>query len=177
MLTGPTLVFARESLDAMRVIATLRAKDIDIKYVPSHEATELLAAIPEAPLPCLLDRGLVCYGAPLDNLIHERHPAPNFLPDTPLQRAQLRMLTKEVRGWYDLSDGLIEAKLKEVSDAYEHSPFYFSRAISIFDWALAPLLHRAVVKGLNVYGDRLFKAYAQRILKQPAFLFAVDLVA
>ncbi len=166
----PALVYTRAKADlpwAMYLIAMLRAKNAEVQFYHLHDE-----AVPETlrhyTTPFFVDRGLVATGHALEELIHDRYPGPAFLPATPINRAQVRMLVAELQRWYDADSETLMQKLLETSEVYTRSAYFLSATPTAFDWALVPLLARAVDEKLQVFDDPCFKAYAKRVLAHPA---------
>lgn len=126
---------------------------------------------PNKYYPLYVDRQLVCYGAALDELIHERYPSPSLLPADPIKRAQVRMLAADVRSWYVFAlEDQIKEKLAEFAASYDTSVRYFAGdAICIVDIAAAPLLYWARQRSWNIEVDTSFRSYVDRLLNRPGF--------
>lgn len=105
--TSEPVVYTNSDYDGHRVrllIAEKRAR-IATRIRDIDEFPESLTEVnTEGVYPILVDKNLVCYGAALDELIHERFPSPTLLPIDPVKRAQVRMLDARVRSWYRVSD-------------------------------------------------------------------------
>lgn len=121
---------------------------------------------PEGIFPILVDKNLICHGAALDELIHERFPSPTLLPIDPVKRAQVRMLAYQVRGWYGLPKQELLEKLREVDEVYDGSTLYITgNFVSIVDIALAPLIYDTP----DFVPSDTFRSYIERIQARPAF--------
>jgi RNA polymerase-associated protein len=124
--------------------------------------------------PLYVDRQLVCHGAAMEELLHERYPSPTLLPVDPVKRAQVRMLTMEVRSWYDLDvyvsgEDPLKEKLAEFADSFDTSVRYFcGGSICAVDIAVAPLLFHARNYGWQI-GDKDFNRYVDRLLNRESF--------
>ncbi len=147
----PTL-YVSESLESQRVTALFAEKGSPVPVVYlDHEVEKLLnAADVGGRYPVLVDRGLVVFGSPLDEYIHERWPGPQLLPIDPIHRAQARMLENWVREWYD-ADGFAKTKhLREVESVFDaNNKFFFGPQVSVVDVALIPLLRSFPYKPLS----------------------------
>ena len=120
--------------------------------------------------PVLIDKNLLCHGAALEEMLHERYPAPTLLPCDPVRRAQHRMLANQVRSWYPLNSTELTERLREVVAAYDGTTeFFISDHISIVDIALAPLLWRVPWQVLDVAHGTPFAAYRERLIVRPSF--------
>lgn len=119
--------------------------------------------------PFLVCKDLVCYGPALDELIHERYPAPQLLPIEPVKRAQMRLLAYEVTSWYLLTPSAQRAKLDELSATFDSTlPFFASYDISILDIAIAPLIFDSARINYYFTPGAPFTGYARMILGRPA---------
>ena len=165
----PALVFTLAKAEwcrTMYLIAMLRAKgaDVEFHHLQSQAVPDDIATAYQFETPFFVDRGLVAYGAALDELIHERYPGPSFMPLLPTQRAQMRMLVSDIQRWYSPSAEDLAPRLLEAGESYQGSGFFLSTEPSAVDWALVPLLMRAIEEGIYVWSDARFKLYAKRML-------------
>lgn len=130
----------------------------------------LLAVNTSRTYPVLIDKNLLCYGAALEEILHERYPAPMLLPTDPVRRAQHRMLANQVRSWYSLNATDLADRLREVVAAYDGTTeFFISDHITVVDIALAPLLWCVPWQVLDVAHGTPFAAYRQRLISRPSF--------
>lgn len=164
--TSDPVLFTKNDLYGHRarlMVAEKRAA-IQTKIIGTCEPIpEYLAAVnPKGVYPFLVDKNLVCHGPPLDELLHERYPAPALIPIDPSLRARDRMLCNEVVRWYRLPPDAIAQKLSEVEEVYDPSVKFLFGYLSIVDIAIAPLLYRSPVKGK-------LKFYADDVLTRPSF--------
>lgn len=171
--TSEAVAYTKTDFEGHRIrllIAEKRAR-ISTRIYGIDDFPESLTEVnPDQHYPVLIDKNLICHGAALDELIHERFPSPTLLPIDPIKRAQVRMLAYQVRGWYSLQTRALREKLREVEEAYNDTPTHFiiDNTISVVDIALAPLLYEAITLGHYVPGIRLC-GYVERIQARPAF--------
>jgi stringent starvation protein A len=130
----------------------------------------LLAVNTSRIYPVLIDKNLLCHGAALEEILHERYPAPMILPADPVRRAQHRMLANQVRSWYSLNATDLAGRLGEVVAAYDGTTeFFIGDNISIVDIALGPLLWCVPWQVLDVAHGTPFYGYRERLISRPSF--------
>lgn len=168
--TSEPVAYTKSDREGHRVrllIAEKRAR-VTTRIDGTDEFPETLDEVnPVGIYPILVDKNLVCYGSALDELIHERFPAPTLLPVDPIKRAQVRMLATEVRSWYHLLPAELATKLLEVQEMYEGSSSLYltGNVVSIVDIALAPLLY----DNDHFVPSESFRKYIQCFQARPAF--------
>lgn len=144
-----------------------------------HPPEDLMELNPYGGVPTLVDRDLVLYDAQvIMEYLDERFPHPPLMPVDPVSRAQTRMtLCRIQRDWDSLVEkrkkGRDRAKVtKELRDSlivvapiFEQKPFFMSDELSLLDCAVAPILWRLPLYGIDLppaasplldYADRLF---------------------
>lgn len=185
-----TMVFYSDPLDhySHRVRIVLAEKGISVEIVdasPADLPQEVIDSNPYAELPMLLDRDLVLHepGVMIEYL-DERFPHPPLLPVYPVARAQSRQYLQRIqRDWCGAVDTLLATNAgdpatrdrlrKELRDSlfalspiFEQKPWFMSDEFTVVDCAMAPILWRlpllgielpARLKGLQKYRERLFR--------------------
>jgi RNA polymerase-associated protein len=156
---------------------TYEIEDID----PLNMPEELMELNPYGSLPTLVDRDLRLYESNIImEYLDERFPHPPLLPVDPVSRSTSRLLMYRVdRDWYRLMDIILEGKkdaakarkelresLISTAPVFAARPFFMSDEFTLVDCAIAPLLWRlpmlgveipATAKGLQQYAANLFK--------------------
>ncbi len=156
---------------------TFEIEDID----PLNMPEELMELNPYGTLPTLVDRDLRLYESRIImEYLDERFPHPPLLPVDPVSRSTSRLLMYRVdRDWYRLMDIILEGKKdaakarKELRESlittapvFAAKPFFMSDEFTLVDCAIAPLLWRLPMlgveipvsaKGLHNYAASLFK--------------------
>ena len=156
---------------------TYEVEDID----PLNMPEELMELNPYGTLPTLVDRDLKLYESRIImEYLDERFPHPPLLPVDPVSRSTSRLLLFRVENdWYRQMDIILAGK-KEAAKARKElreslittapvfgaKPFFMSDEFTLVDCAIAPLLWRLPVlgveipssaKGLHNYAKRLFE--------------------
>ena len=177
-------LFSNDSdLYSHRVRIVLAEKGINFETVevdPANPPEDLMDLNPYGIVPTLVDRDLVLYVAQvIMEYLDERFPHPPLMPVDPVSRAQSRMTLRRIQRDWDtcvdkLEQGKDKAKVaKELSDSlvviapiFEMKPFFLSDDLSLLDCAVAPILWRLPVYGIELpmavkpllnYADRLFE--------------------
>ena len=141
-------------------------------------------------VPILVERDLILYESNIINeYIDERFPHPQLMPADPVQRARARLLLlnferelfvnvepleKQDAKRMDKARVVMRDRLSQLAPVVAKSKFMLGEDFSMIDVALAPLLWR-----LELYGIELPKAaapvlkYAERIFSRPAFFEAL----
>jgi RNA polymerase-associated protein len=171
-----------------RVRIVLAEKGINFECVrvgSGHPPEDLMELNPYGSVPTLVDRDLVLYDAQvIMEYLDERFPHPPLMPVDPVSRAQTRMtLCRIQRDWDTLVEKLkksrdrakVAKELREslivVAPIFEQKPFFMSDELSLLDCAVAPILWRLPLYGIDLppaarplldYADRLFALDAFR---------------
>lgn len=178
-----TLFSSMSDLYSHRVRIVLAEKGINFETVevdPANPPEDLMDLNPYGIVPTLVDRDLVLYDAQvIMEYLDERFPHPPLMPVDPVSRAQSRMTLRRIqRDWDNCVDKLEQGKdkakvAKELSDSltvispiFEQKPFFLSDDLSLLDCAVAPILWRLPVYGIELplvakplinYAERLFE--------------------
>lgn len=172
-----------------RTRIVLFEKDVECQIIEvdvSKKPRELADLNPYNQVPTLVDRDLVLYESNIINeYLDERLPHPPLMPVDPVSRARARlMLLRFDRDWYSLipeitggdkraaqrARTVIRDGLSVISPIFKDQPFVLGEECSLVDCALAPLLWR-----LDVYGIELPRQakpvldYAERLFARKAF--------
>ncbi|ESS72915.1 stringent starvation protein A [Methyloglobulus morosus KoM1] len=155
-------------------------------YDPDNPTEELLELNPTGVSPTLVERDLVLYDSRIImEYLDERFPHPPLHQMDPVSRASARMIIKRIdQDWYPLLDEIAESGDKKSSKAkkqlresliaaapiFTDRPFFMSEEFSLIDCALAPLLWRLPMLGIDISTpNNAITNYAQRIFNRPAF--------
>jgi RNA polymerase-associated protein len=172
--TAEPIIYTKDDLEGHRIrfmIAEKRARCGTHIINVLNPAPEFLSRVnPKGVYPVAVDKNLICFGAALDELLHERFPAPMLLPNDPIRRAQMRMLADEVRSWYSFSASALAEKLREACESYDGTTRFFTAdSISIVDIALAPVLYTVPHHFFEFAMETPFWSYRERLLSRQAF--------
>ena len=178
-----TLFSNASDLYSHRVRIVLAEKGINFETVevdPANPPEDLMDLNPYGIVPTLVDRDLVLYDAQvIMEYLDERFPHPPLMPVDPVSRAQSRMTLRRIQRDWDacvdkLEQGIDKTKVaKELNDSlivispiFEQKPFFLSDDLSLLDCAVAPILWRLPVYGIELplavkplinYANRLFE--------------------
>jgi RNA polymerase-associated protein len=160
---------------------TYEVEDID----PLNMPEELMELNPYGTLPTLVDRDLKLYESRIImEYLDERFPHPPLLPVDPVSRSTSRLLLFRVENdWYRLMDTILAGK-KEAAKARKElreslittapvfgaKPFFMSDEFTLVDCAIAPLLWRLPILGVEIPGSaKGIHAYAKRLFERQSF--------
>ncbi len=171
----------------VRIVLAEKGVTVDIIDVKSeHPPEDLVDLNPYNSVPTIVDRELVLYQANIImEYLDERFPHPPLMPVYPVARAQSRLMLYRIeKDWYSLmyqiqcGDGDIDAARAELKDnllalapVFAETPYFLSEEFSLVDCALAPLLWRLPILGIELtgQGSREINAYAVKIFQRESF--------
>jgi len=171
-----------------RVRLVLAEKNITYEVVdidPLNMPEELMELNPYGTLPTLVDRDLKLYESRIImEYLDERFPHPPLLPVDPVSRSNSRLLLFRVeRDWYRLMDIILTGK-KEAAKARKElreslittapvfgaKPFFMSDEFTLVDCAIAPLLWRLPVLGVEIPASaKGIHNYAKHLFERQSF--------
>ena len=187
LYSGTTCPFSQRC----RFVLFEKGMDFDIRDVDLFNKPEDISVMnPYGQVPILVERDLILYESNIINeYIDERFPHPQLMPADPVQRARARLLLlnferelfvnvepleKQDAKRMDKARVAMRDRLSQLAPVVAKSKFMLGEDFSMIDVALAPLLWR-----LELYGIELPKAaapvlkYAERIFSRPAFFEAL----
>ncbi len=182
-----TLFNGVEDIYCHRVRIVLAEKGINFETVevdPAQPPEDLMELNPYGVVPTLVDRDLVLYDAQVTmEYLDERFPHPPLMPVDPVSRAQSRMTLSRIRRDWDklvaqLQTGRNKAKtamelresLTVVAPIFEQKPYFLSEELSLLDCAVAPILWRLPVYGIELPpAAKPLKDYAKRLFALDSF--------
>jgi RNA polymerase-associated protein len=187
LYSGTTCPFSQRC----RFVLFEKGMDFDIRDVDLFNKPEDISVMnPYGQVPILVERDLILYESNIINeYIDERFPHPQLMPADPVQRARARLLLlnferelfiniepleKQDPKRMDKARMVVRDRLSQLAPVVAKSKFMLGEDFSMIDVALAPLLWR-----LELYGVELPKAaapvlkYAERIFSRPAFFEAL----
>ncbi|HCO57808.1 MAG: glutathione S-transferase N-terminal domain-containing protein [Proteobacteria bacterium] len=187
LYSGTTCPFSQRC----RFVLFEKGMDFDIRDVDLFNKPEDISVMnPYGQVPILVERDLILYESNIINeYIDERFPHPQLMPADPVQRARARLLLlnferelfvnvepleKQDAKRMDKARVVMRDRLSQLAPVVAKSKFMLGEDFSMIDVALAPLLWR-----LELYGIELPKAaapvlkYAERIFSRPAFFEAL----
>lgn len=183
LFSSPTCAMSH----SVRFVLHEKAIVADIEYYdPANPPEDLLELNPTGISPTLVERDLVLYDSRIImEYLDERFPHPPLHQMDPVSRANARMLIKRIdQDWYQLLDEILFSGEKKSARAkkmlkesllasapiFGARPFFMSDEFSLIDCALAPLLWRLPMVGIDIStpNDAIMN-YAERIFRRPAF--------
>jgi RNA polymerase-associated protein len=161
--------------------------DVDVTKKPR----ELADLNPYNQVPTLVDRDLVLYESNIINeYLDERLPHPPLMPVDPVSRARARlMLLRFDRDWYSLVPDMLGSDKKAaqrartivrdglsvISPIFKDQAFALGEECSLVDCALAPLLWRLELYGIELPRQaRPILDYAERMFARKAFKLSLS---
>ena len=169
----------------VRIVLAEKGVNVEIMFAKSGDASsDLLAVNPYGTVPTLIDRELVLYEARIImEYLDERFPHPPLLPVYPVARAETRKMMHRIeQDWYcllqrinagDDAEGarqLLLESLTSLEPVFADKSYFLSDEFSLLDCALAPLLWRLPLLGVEISAeDQGLTAYMQRLFKRESF--------
>lgn len=186
--TVMSLHSAQNDIYSHKVRIVLAEKGVNVEITaadPEQPSDDLLAVNPYGTLPTLIDRELVLYEDKIIvEYLDERFPHPPLLPVYPVARAEARKMMYRIENdWYTLLHKILaggedaEAAKQTMLDSliniepiFADKPYFLSEEFSLLDCALAPLLWRLSVLGVEIpESSTALHAYMQRVFTRPSF--------
>lgn len=170
----------------VRIVLAEKGVNYDVLDVDLNDTPEDLKNInPYNEVPTLVDRDLVLYEHQvIMEYLDERFPHPPLMPVDPVSRAQHRLMMYRIeRDWYSLVKKLknkataddatrraLRDSLTSVSPIFEQKPFFMSDEFSLLDSAIAPLLWRLPLLGVELPpAAKPLLNYAEKMFDRDSF--------
>ncbi len=174
-----------------RFVLFVKGMDFQIIDVDVYGKQEDVAAMnPYNKVPVLVERDLILYEANIINeYIDERFPHPQLMPPDPVMRARARLFLHRFEqdlfchieavehGPQKVADKARQAireNLTQIAPVFTKQKFMLGDEFSMLDVAIAPLLWRLELYGIQMGKDAapLLK-YAERLFSRPAYIEAM----
>lgn len=156
--------------------------DVDVSNPPE----DLIDINAQLIVPTLVDRDLVLYDSMIImEYLDERFPHPPLMPVDPVSRARTRMMLSRIdRDWYGLTADLVGADRKRAEQArdflrndfrmmasiLDKTEFFMSDDFGLFECAVAPILWRLPIYGLQIPSElKPLLRYAEQLFSRPSF--------
>ncbi len=167
-----------------RIVLAEKELPVEIIDVESDDSSdELLQLNSYGSLPTIVDRDTVLFESSVVNeYLDERYPHPPLKPGSPAERARMRLSVLRIeRELYPLYISLEKASKKaeprrrlrsylEMMDSYFARQAYFvSEVYTLADIAMAPVLWRLPLQGVDTGRWQNLEAYMDRLFERPAF--------
>lgn len=175
-----------------RVRMVLAEKGVPVEIVdvdPADMPAEVTDLNPYSELPTLVDRDLVLYEPNvMMEYLDERFPHPPLLPVYPVARAQSRQYLQRIkRDWCGHIDTILAGPEKDatvvrlrkelrdsllsLSPIFEQKPFFMSDEFTVVDCAMAPILWRLPLLGIELPPKqaRGLLKYCERLFRRDGF--------
>lgn len=174
-----------------RFVLFEKGMDFQIIDVDIYGKQEDVAAMnPYNKVPVLVERDLILYEANIINeYIDERFPHPQLMPPDPVMRARARLFLHRFErdlfcnieavehGQQRVADKARQAirdNLTQIAPVFTKQKFMLGDEFSMLDVAIAPLLWRLELYGIQMGKDAApLMKYAERLFSRPAFIEAM----
>lgn len=174
----------------IRIVLAEKGVTVDIVDVEEGKVPEDLTSLnPYNEVPTLVDRELTLYESNvITEYLDERFPHPPLLPVYPVERGKSRLLIHRIeRDWCGHVDAIMEGKEKAadlnkrrkslrdslitISPIFEEYTFFMSEDFTLVDCALAPILWRLPVLGIELPAKQAqpLLDYAERLFARESF--------
>lgn len=183
LISGPADAYSHR----VRITLAEKGVEFDLLDVAAGEKCEALIDLnPYNSVPTLVDRDLALYDSYIImEYLDERFPHPPLMPVDPVARAANRLKLLHIeRDFYHPMDMALHGTDKQAVKArkelrdnllasipvFSAKPFFLSDEFSLVDCALAPLLWRLPLLGIDLPKPaESIKAYAERIFRRESF--------
>lgn len=174
-----------------RFVLFEKGMDFQIIDVDVYGKQEDVAAMnPYNKVPVLVERDLILYEANIINeYIDERFPHPQLMPPDPVMRARARLFLHRFEqdlfchidavehGPQKVADKARQAirdNLTQIAPVFTKQKFMLGDEFSMLDVAIAPLLWRLELYGIQMGKDAApLMKYAERLFSRPAYIEAM----
>lgn len=174
----------------IRIVLAEKGVTVDIVDVEEGKVPEDLTSLnPYNEVPTLVDRELTLYESNvITEYLDERFPHPPLLPVYPVERGKSRLLIHRIEcDWCGHVDAIMEGKEKAadlnkrrkslrdslitISPIFEEYTFFMSEDFTLVDCALAPILWRLPVLGIELPAKQAqpLLDYAERLFARESF--------
>ena len=187
LYSGTTCPFSHRC----RIVLYEKGMDFQIVDVDLFDKPEDLATMnPYNQTPVLVERELILYESNIINeYIDDRFPHPQLMPADPVLKARARLFLFRFEGdlfshidaietgtqrQADKARELVRDNLVQIAPVFAHQKYMLGDELSMLDVAIAPLLWR-----LDLYGIQLprqaapLMKYAERLFSRSAFVEAL----
>lgn len=161
---------------------------IDVDVFGKQE--DVAAMNPYNKVPVLVERDLILYEANIINeYIDERFPHPQLMPPDPVMRARARLFLHRFEndlfchidavehGQQRVADKARQAirdNLTQIAPVFTKQKFMLGDEFSMLDVAIAPMLWRLELYGIQMGKDAApLMKYAERLFSRPAYIEAM----
>ena len=161
---------------------------IDVDVFGKQE--DVAAMNPYNKVPVLVERDLILYEANIINeYIDERFPHPQLMPPDPVMRARARLFLHRFEHELfchieavehgqqraaDKARQIIRDNLTQISPVFTKQKFMLGDEFSMLEVAIAPLLWRLEMYGIQMGKDAApLMKYAERLFSRPAYIEAM----
>lgn len=174
-----------------RFVLFEKGMDFQIIDVDVYGKQEDVAAMnPYNKVPVLVERDLILYEANIINeYIDERFPHPQLMPPDPVMRARARLFLHRFEndlfchieavehGPQKVADKARQAirdNLTQIAPVFTKQKFMLGDEFSMLDVAIAPMLWRLELYGIQMGKDAApLMKYAERLFSRPAYIEAM----
>jgi RNA polymerase-associated protein len=174
-----------------RFVLFEKGMDFQIIDVDVYGKQEDVAAMnPYNKVPVLVERDLILYEANIINeYIDERFPHPQLMPPDPVMRARARLFLHRFEqdlfchidavehGQQKVAEKARQAirdNLTQIAPVFTKQKFMLGDEFSMLDVAIAPLLWRMELYGIQMGKDAApLMKYAERLFSRPAYIEAM----
>lgn len=171
----------------VRIVLAEKAVNVEITHIkPDTNLEDLYQINPYGTTPTLIDRELVLYESRIImEYLDERFPHPPLLPVYPVARAESRKIMFRIeRDWYSLMKQITSGdparipqarqelleSLSVLEPVFSSNPYFLSEEFSLVDCALAPLLWRLPMLGIELpKSNKALNEYCKRVFERDSF--------
>lgn len=187
LYSGTTCPFSHRC----RIVLYEKGMDFQIVDVDLFDKPEDLATMnPYNQTPVLVERELILYESNIINeYIDDRFPHPQLMPADPVLKARARLFLFRFEGdlfshidaietgtqrQADKARELVRDNLVQIAPVFAHQKYMLGDEFSMLDVAIAPLLWRLDLYGIQLPRQAaLLMKYAERLFSRSAFVEAL----
>lgn len=189
LFSGPSDIRSHQ----IRIVLAEKNVQFELEHATEDNLpADLIDLNPYGTIPTLVDRDLTVYKTSIiAEYLDERFPHPPLMPVYPTGRASSRLMMQRIEtDWYPLITSAVKGdedaeasrkrlreELLSLAPVFKNAPYFMSDEFTLVDCALAPLLWRLTIGGIEINSaasSKDIRAYMQRVFNRESFMVSLS---